>query len=110
MAGTVRERNMLAQVGLMIITFGIYAIYWFYSTADEIKTAMNNQEASPGLWTVCMFIPIANLWAIYKYSEQYEGFSSDKMSRWILFVLWIVFSPAVWFVVQTELNKRARGV
>jgi hypothetical protein len=31
------------------------------------------------------------------------------MNRWVLFLLVLVFMPAVWFIVQTELNKRARG-
>ena len=30
-----------------------------------------------------------------------------KMNRWLLFVLYIVFIPAVWFIVQTELYSRA---
>jgi hypothetical protein len=31
------------------------------------------------------------------------------MNRWVLFLLALVFMPAVWFIVQSELNKRARG-
>jgi magnesium-transporting ATPase (P-type) len=103
----VKKRNMLAQVFLMIITLGIYAIYWFYQTATEMKGLANDPAASPGLWTVLLFIPIANIFSIYKYSELYEKASSDQMNKWIVFLLYIVFSPAVWFIVQTELNKRA---
>jgi hypothetical protein len=29
------------------------------------------------------------------------------MNHWILFILWIVFCPAVWFIVQTDLNRKA---
>jgi len=29
------------------------------------------------------------------------------MNLWLLFVLYMVFPPAVWFIVQTELNRRA---
>ncbi|MHB1687623.1 MAG: hypothetical protein ACYCVH_09635 [Ignavibacteriaceae bacterium] len=29
------------------------------------------------------------------------------INKWLLFVLYIVFSPAVWFIVQTDLNRRA---
>jgi len=107
MAAMVKKRNMLGQVGLMIITLGIYAIYWFYSTATELKELSGDTTASPGLWTVCLFIPIANLWAWYKYAGLYEKVSTDHMNMWILFILAIVFGPAVWFIVQTELNKRA---
>ncbi len=103
----VKKRNMVAQVGLMIITFGIYAIYWYYQTACELKELAKDPTASPGLWTVLLFIPFANLYSIYKYAELYEGVSSDKMNRWLLFVVDFVFCPAGWFIVQTELNRIA---
>lgn len=98
---------MLAQVGLMILTFGIYAIYWFYQIAEEMKFAAKDSQASPALWTVLLFIPIANFFAVYKFAELYEKVSSDHFNKWLLFVLYIVFSPAVWFIVQTEMNKKA---
>lgn len=103
----VKKRNMAAQVFLMIITLGIYAIYWYYQTATELKGLANDQAASPGLWTFLLFIPLANIFSIYKYSELYEKVASDKMNKWLVFVIYLVFSPAVWFIVQTELNKRA---
>lgn len=103
----VKKRNMVAQVFLMIITFGIYAIYWYYQTATELKGLANDTAASPGLWTFLLFIPLANIYSIYKYSELYEKVASDKMNKWLVFVIYLVFSPAVWFIVQTELNKRA---
>ena len=107
MATTVKRRNMLAQVGLMIITIGIYAIYWFYQTACELKALANDETASPGLWTVLLFIPFGAFYSYYKYSSLYEVITPDKFNRWLLFVLWIVFSPAAWFIVQSHLNTRA---
>jgi len=110
MATMVKRRNMVAQVGLMIITLCIYAIYWFYQTACELKYLSKDETASPGLWTVLLFIPFAGLYSYYKYSSLYEVITPDKFNRWLLFVLWIVFSPAVWFIVQTHLNSRAGEV
>lgn len=103
----VKNRNMLGQVGLMIITLGIYGIYWFYSTAEELKYLAKDETASPALWTVLLFVPFGAFYSMYKYSEIYQKVSSDSLNLWILFLLWIVFSPAVWFIVQTELNKKA---
>jgi fatty acid desaturase len=103
----IKKRNLLAQIGLMIITFGIYAIYWFYKISEEMKFLGKDAEASPALWTVLLFIPFANFWSYYKFSQLYEKISSDHFNLWLLFVLWIVFSPAVWFIVQTEMNKKA---
>ncbi len=103
----VKYRNMWGQVGLMIITIGIYALYWFYQTATELKFLAKDENASPGLWLVLLFIPFAGFYSHYKYGELYEKVADDHLNKWVIFILWIVFSPAVWFIVQTELNKKA---
>jgi len=103
----IKKRNMLGQVGLVIITIGIYAIYWFYKISEEMKFVGKDDKASPGLWTVLLFIPFGSIYSGYKFSELYEKISSDHFNKWLLFVLWLVFSPAVWFIVQTEMNKKA---
>jgi hypothetical protein len=105
----IKKRNMVAQVFLVIITLGIYVIYWFYQTASELKGIANDSEASPGLWTVLLFVPFGAFYSYYKYGELYEKVSTEKMNRWLLFVLWLVFSPAVWFIVQMDMNKRAES-
>jgi hypothetical protein len=105
----VKERNMAVQVLLMVITFGLYLVYWFYVTCQELVGLSDDASVSPGLLTILLFVPIANLYAWYKYAELYETVSRDHMNRWVLFLLVLVFMPAVWFIVQTELNKRARG-
>jgi len=103
----VKNRDMMVQVILFVITCGIYGIYWFYQTAVEMKALTRDSEAEPGLWTVLLFIPFANFYAHYRYSELFERVSDDHLNKWILFILWIVFCPAVWFIVQTDLNKKA---
>ncbi len=103
----VKYRNMLAQVGLMIITIGFYAIYWFYQTAVELKDLDKDQSANPALWTILLFVPFGCIYSWYCYTGLYERVSPDNFNRWLLFLLWLVFAPAVWFIVQTELNRRA---
>jgi hypothetical protein len=98
---------MGVQVLLMIVTIGIYSIYWFHQTATELKWLANDPDAKPGLWTVLLFIPIANFYALYKYSELFQEVGAEHLNRWLIFLLFIVFPPAVWFVVQSDLNKRA---
>lgn len=103
----IKKRNMIAQVFLTIFTLGIYCIYWFYQVSVELKGITKDENANPTLWTVLLFIPFASIYSIYKFSELYEKVSKEQMNRWLLFVLYMVFSPAVWFIVQTDLNKRA---
>lgn len=106
----IKYRNMFVQVLLMIITFGFYAIYWFYQTACELKAIASDHNAEPGLWTVLLFIPFGCFYSYYKYGELYQTVSTEGLNRWLLFLLWLVFSPAVWIIVQMDLNKRAQGV
>ena len=107
MDSPVQYRNMWGQVGLMIVTLGFYAIYWFYQTAVELKGLARDDRAEPALWTILLFVPFAGIYSYYKYSELYEAVSPDRFNRWILWLLWLFFSPAVWLIVQIELNRRA---
>lgn len=100
-------RNLLLQVLLMIFSFGLYALYWFYVTACELRDLAGDRNASPVLWLVLLFVPFGFIYSFYKYAELYERASSDKLNKWLLIVLWIFCGPAVWLVVQLELNKRA---
>ena len=102
----IKQRNMVMQVLLMIITLGIYGIYWFYVTSKEM-VEYKRLDGNSGLWTVLSLIPFANLYAVYKQGEAVEALTDGSTNRWIIFILWMVFSPAVWFITQTELNKRA---
>ena len=103
----VKYRNMWSQVGLMIITLGFYSFYWFHQTAVELAAMANDHRAEPALWTILLFIPFGGLYSYYKYSELYEKISISHLERWILWVLWLVFAPAVWLIVQSELNRRS---
>lgn len=98
---------MFLQVILMVVTFGIYAIYWFYQTASEMKAIAKDESAQPGLWTALLFIPIVSLWSLYKYGELFEKAGSEKLNRWVTFLLWLVIGPVVWILVQLDLNKKA---
>jgi hypothetical protein len=98
---------MWAQVGIIIITLGLYSVYWFYQTSREMAELARDHRAEPALWTILLFIPFAGLYSYYKHGELFEKVEPGHFNRWILWLLWIFFSPAVWLLVQLELNKRA---
>ena len=104
----IKNRNVLAQLGLFVVTLGIYAVYWYYSTLKELHIA-NGKDEGAGLWTVLALIPIANLFSWWHYSSEADTFTSGKYSSVLLFIVWIIFSPIVWLLVQMELNKAAKG-
>jgi len=103
----IKYRNMWGQVGLTIVTLGLYVVYWFYQTAVELSRLADDRRAEPGLWTLLFFVPLAGLYSYYKYGELYEAVSRDRFNRWILWLLWVFFCPAVWLIVQSDLNRRA---
>lgn len=99
----VHRRNMLIQVLLMIVTFGLYSIYWFYQTTQEML-GLQKREENVFLWTIFLIFPFLFFYAYYKHGELYEQLSRGEVNRWVMFVLWVVFPPAVWFIVQSKLN------
>ncbi len=102
----IKYRNMVLQVILAILTFGIYTIYWYYVTLDELHKA-NGKTEGAGLWTILLFVPILSLFSNWHHSNEYADFVDDKYPGIGIFILWLVFSPAVWFLVQSDLNRVA---
>ncbi len=104
----IKNRNMVMQVILAIITLGIYVIYWYYSTLKEMHIA-NGKDAGAGMWTLLMMIPILGYFASWHYAGEFAAFNGDKYPTLLIFLAWIVFAPIVWILVQMELNKAADG-
>ena len=102
----IKYRNMFVQVILAIVTLGIYTIYWYYVTLVELHKANGNAEGA-GMWTFLSIIPFVQYFAYWHHSFEYAEFVDNKYPGIGIFVLWVVLSPAVWFLVQSDLNKSA---
>lgn len=102
----IEYRSMWKQVLFFILTLGLYGIYWFFITSDEM-VAHNKQVDSPPLWTILLFVPFLNFYSYWKYSQAVDELSDGSYPTWLIFVLWILFSPAVWALSQRQLNKLA---
>ena len=102
----IKRRDMPMQVLLFVVTLGLYGIYWFYVTMDEM-IKYKGLEGSAALWTVLAIIPLLNLIAFYKQGEAVEALTEGSVNKWLMFVVWILISPAAWLITQIELNKRA---
>ncbi len=97
---------MVMQVILFIITLGIYGIYWFYATLEELHQANGREPGGCG-WTILAVIPLAHFFAWWHYANEYASFVRDKYPGIAIFILWLVFPPAVWFLAQRDLNRAA---
>ena len=102
----IKRRNMMVQVMLFIVTFGLYSIYWFYVTSKEM-VAYKNLNGRPVLWTILLFIPFGSLFSYWKHGKAVVGISDGKYPFILIYVLSLFFSPAVWLLTQLELNKLA---
>lgn len=103
----VKKRNPIFVIVVSIITLGIYCLYWFYSTRSELNE-LTGGGTSPLLWTIGLFIPIVNIYVLWKYSEDTEIASKKAQNKVVLFLAWLVFFPIAQFLTQEELNKRAK--
>ena len=102
----IKRRDMLMQVLLYVITVGLYGIYWFYVTSSEM-VEHKRLTGNPVVWAILFVIPIANIYAIWQHSKAVQAFTEDKYGNILVFILWILCSPAVWAILQTELNRVA---
>ncbi len=98
----IKKRNVVAVYFFMIITFGIYAIYWCVKTKGE----MNSLGAKiPTAWL--LIVPIANLYWIYKYCEGFAEYVKKDNNTILWFILYVLVGIIMPVIVQSELNKLA---
>src|SRR4051812_17973202 len=70
------KRNLAVVFFLTLLTGGLYAIYWVFKTTRE----MNNVGAEIPT-AFCMFVPILNIWWLWKYSEGVAYVTDQKLSE-----------------------------
>lgn len=96
----IKRRNPALVIIFTIITFGIYEIYWFVKTKNEINSL---GAEIPTAWL--LIIPIANLYWEYKYAEGFSKYvkKDDNAILWFLLLLFV--APVAMIIFQVELNK-----
>ena len=102
----VKNRNPLFVVVVSIVTFFIYALYWFYETRKELNE-LTGETTSPLIWLIGFFIPLVNIYVLWKYCKAVEEVSNKARSAILLLILWIVLMPVAQYLIQIELNKKA---
>lgn len=79
---------MVVQVLLVIMTLGIYAIYWYHVTLKELRIA-NRKDEGAGLYTVLSLISLVSLIAWWHYAYELSDFTDEKYHGILPFLLWI---------------------
>ena len=76
------KRSVIAVILLSFLTFGIYHLYWYVKTKDEMVA----QGADiPTAWL--LIIPFANIYWLWKWSEGVEHVTRGKMAAGVSFLL-----------------------
>jgi len=99
----IKHRNIVAIYLLSFITFGIYWLYWYVQTKEEINKLGGN---IPTCWL--LIVPIANIYWLYKYSDAFSTHVKKDNNGVIWFLVFFVVSIVMPGVVQSELNKLAQ--
>ncbi len=89
---------------LLIFTFGIYSLYWFWRTQKELEEKYKVKLPH----SILIIIPIANLYWLYKYCEIFSNKVKKDKSPLLWFLLFIFVPIIPPLIVQSEYNKIAR--
>jgi hypothetical protein len=92
------NRNPILVLVLSLVTCGIYHIYWFVVTKNEL-----NQRGAdiPTAWL--LIIPFVNLYWLWKFSDGVQRFSGFSAIGSFLLTLFLGAIGAA--IVQAQLNK-----
>ena len=107
-----KKRNLIVTLVLLLVTLGIYGLYWLYSTADEL-IKYNNKGGNPLAWLIMALVPILNLIVIWFHASALEAASRKAMgdnsstNAVLLFILWIILPPLGLLISQATLNNLA---
>ena len=96
----VKKRNPVLVVILILITVGLYGIYWIVKTKEEINSVGGE---IPTAWL--LIFPFANLYFLFRYVEGFSNYVRKDENPILWFVLWM-FVPIIPVVlVQMDLNR-----
>ena len=98
----IKKRNPVWVVILSIITCGIYLIYWFVQTKEEMKSLGAD---IPSAWLI--IVPIGNFYLFYKYCDGFSKYVKKDNLGIVWFLVSILIPPFLPVILQVELNKLA---
>lgn len=102
----IKHRNLVFVAIMSLITFGIYFIYWVYSTKEEMNSLGGR---IPSL--ILFFIPLVHIYFFYEYSKYFvtkvQKLPGDSINI-IVFTAVMSFFPILGMMfIQNDLNALA---
>lgn len=97
-----KQRSVAVVLLLTVVTFGLYQIYWFIKTKDEMVSL--GADIPTGL---LLIIPIVNLYWMWKWSEGVEHVTNGRTSAVASIVLLVALGLIGPMILQAALNRVA---
>ena len=106
-------RNPVTIILLSIITCGIYALYWYWVTKDQINKLADKEIIGSGLLILSFFCFPIILFVWYKWDQTIQDISKQKNVGYSSnFILWVILAAVVgfgnfvmMFQIQDTLNR-----
>jgi hypothetical protein len=108
------RRNPLGVVGLTLITFGIYGLYWWWKVNDELRLVEGDDTISPTRSLMAMLfgwiIIVPPFIAAWNTAKHVEGFErrvgvQQTVEPILVLVLMILLAIANGAYLQDHLNR-----
>lgn len=93
------KRNPFTVWLFSVITCGIYAIYWYYVTTEQMKTRGADIPTF-----ILLFIPLVGLFWVWKFMEGVQKVTNGKANAGSTFLLCFAFGIGIIFA-QKALNE-----
>lgn len=94
------KRSVVAVILLNLITCGIYNLYWYVKTKDEM--VMQGATIPTG-WL--LIIPVVNIYWMWKWSEGVEYVTRGKTSAAVSFILMFLLGMIGMAILQSIFNN-----
>ncbi|WP_338739541.1 DUF4234 domain-containing protein [Haloplanus salilacus] len=101
-----QSKSLAKQVLYSVLTLSLYWLYWFHTVNKQLD-AGTDADIDPTIRTVGLFVPVYNFVVMWRTSNDCEAVADEDGI--LLFLLWLVFVPAFWYLVQTGINDVAES-
>ncbi len=106
---SVEYRNIAVCIILMIVTCGIYGLYWQYRLTEDCNALYPNDYSTSGGMAVLLTFITCGIYGFYWAYQMGRKVSKDDSSSSILYVLLYLFLGIVCYaLLQSEINKLAK--
>jgi hypothetical protein len=107
------KRDPMMVVLFTLLTCGIYGIFWWYNTINEVKNALGREDINPGMEILLVFVTcgIYGFYLYYKYPqlmlEMQDRAGRPRNDITMMSLLLAIFGLAIISIpiMQSELNN-----